>query len=170
MKTLKVVDGIMRSDWFYLKDGHWTGSFGWEEVKGASLNELEQDNEIIRALNAQIHIELDIWIKCDERKLCVYSWWLLMNNSVTFGYLIIEWIEKSRKGRVNWKLWKNGKLQARESNPIIILFVKATQGNFPILWKRVIKTWMIWSKVLTRAAQWITASKVWITQWLKSVA
>ena len=116
-----IVDGIIRSDWFYLKDGQWTGSFGWGDVEWASLNELEQDNEIIWTCVSQIPIGLDIWIKCDGRKLCVYSSWLLMNNSVLFGYLIIEWIEKSWKGPVNWKWWKNGILQRGESNPIIIL-------------------------------------------------
>jgi len=44
-------------------------SFGSREVKGVSLNELEQDNETIGALSAQIPNELDIWIECDGRKL-----------------------------------------------------------------------------------------------------
>jgi len=48
-------------------------SFGYRDAKGATLNELEQDNETIGALSALIPIGLDIWIECDGRKLCVHS-------------------------------------------------------------------------------------------------
>jgi len=144
-------NGIIRSDWLHLKDGQWTGSFGWGDVEWASLNELEQDNETIRALIAQIPNELDIWIKCDGRKLCVYSWWLLMNNSDLFGYLIIKWIEKSWTGLVNESY---GRMEyCRQRNQMLsLLLVKWSQSSFPSLWRKFIKTWMIWSRLLTRAA------------------